>query len=673
MAAADVRDGRRAGRDHAHAAERAGVGAHRPRVPVRRARAASARRPPRGCWPGAALSRAAAAPSRAGPAPACREAQAGTSVDVIEIDARLQPRDRRDPHAARERQVRAGARALQGLHHRRGPSAHRARLRRAAQDAGGAAGPRRLRAGHHRPARHPGDRAVARAALRLPSDPSRPAGRHARAHPQRGEASRSSRPRCRRSCARPRARCATRSRCSTRRSPTATAASTRTPRRRCWARRPRPRCAPSRAALLAHDSAAALEAIDRAAREGEDLGAFARDVIELLRRALVLKAAPGGQAGRPRPCRGATRCASWARRPAWTRFSTCSAPSSTPTRAMRESPHPRVELEVAAVRATRRPVPAGARGRPAARGRGRSRACASKRARPPAPAARAGEPARRSGALRAARARASTSFRRRPTARRAAASPAPAAPARCRAAAPSRGPRAAASGAAASEDVATGWQRVVEEVMRKKPMLGAVLAQPRRSGLRDGELTIVVTRKPLPSRDAGRPRQPRSRAGRRSGVRCAGAERFTRAPRRRAAAAAAPTHPAVQAAIAEFEGEVVAVRPRPPEGEASEGLRQHHEGSAEAAAADGGAAGGGRAEEGRGHRRRRHGDRGGQRQAGDRLDQDRSRGRSTRTTPRCWRISCWPPATRRCASRASSSSRSWASSPAASRSPGSAS
>src|SRR5439155_16844841 len=46
------------------------------------------------------------------------------------------------------------------------------------------------------------------------------------------------------------------------------------------------------AALLGRDAAGALETIDRAAREGEDLQAFARDVVELLRRALVLKAAP---------------------------------------------------------------------------------------------------------------------------------------------------------------------------------------------------------------------------------------------------------------------------------------------------------------------------------------------------------------------------------------------
>src|SRR5439155_147623 len=45
-------------------------------------------------------------------------------------------------------------------------------------------------------------------------------------------------------------------------------------------------------ALLGRDTTGALEAIDRAAREGEDLHAFARDIVELLRRVLVLKAAP---------------------------------------------------------------------------------------------------------------------------------------------------------------------------------------------------------------------------------------------------------------------------------------------------------------------------------------------------------------------------------------------
>src|SRR3989454_349549 len=49
------------------------------------------------------------------------------------------------------------------------------------------------------------------------------------------------------------------------------------------------------AAVVGHDTAAALEAIDHAARDGEDLLAFTPDVIELLRLTLVLKAAPNAK------------------------------------------------------------------------------------------------------------------------------------------------------------------------------------------------------------------------------------------------------------------------------------------------------------------------------------------------------------------------------------------
>jgi len=48
-------------------------------------------------------------------------------------------------------------------------------------------------------------------------------------------------------------------------------------------------------AVVGHDTGAALEAVDRAARDGEDLLAFTRDVIELLRLTLVLKAAPNAK------------------------------------------------------------------------------------------------------------------------------------------------------------------------------------------------------------------------------------------------------------------------------------------------------------------------------------------------------------------------------------------
>ena len=149
---------------------------------------------------------------------------------------RLQPRHRRHPRPARQGRLRAGRRALQGLHHRRGPHAHARGLQRAAQDAGGAAGARRLRARHHRAAQDPRDHPLALPALRLPP----PAGaRHRRAcwrpswsartrAPTRsaaGRASRSRRRRCARSRATRRAAFATPSARSRSSSPTPTASS----------------------------------------------------------------------------------------------------------------------------------------------------------------------------------------------------------------------------------------------------------------------------------------------------------------------------------------------------------------------------------------------------------------------------------------------------------------
>ena len=173
--------------------------------------------------------------------------------------------------------------------------------------------------------------------------------------------------------------------------------------------------------------------------------------------------------------------------------------------AMRESPHPRVELEIAAVRATRRPA-AAARSRSAqARGGGRGAA------------APAGDP---SACRRRARVQESLLDRSRPgrprrpslgASRRQPERPAP--PAARVSPAPSRvaeaspcGPRPPLGPEPAlppprrppAEDVATGWQRVVEEVMRRKPTLGAVLASPPARGA-GRRADARARRKPLPS------------------------------------------------------------------------------------------------------------------------------------------------------------------------------
>ncbi|OLB94459.1 MAG: DNA polymerase III, subunit gamma and tau, partial [Candidatus Rokubacteria bacterium 13_1_40CM_68_15] len=109
-------------------------------------------------------------------------------------------------------------------------------------------------------------------------------------------------------------------------------------------------------ALIGYDTPAALEAIDHAAREGEDLGAFVRDAIELLRRVLVLKAAPSTQlaeltATEANALRKLGEAASL------DEILYVLKGFVDTDALMRESPHPRVELEMAAVKATRRPVP----------------------------------------------------------------------------------------------------------------------------------------------------------------------------------------------------------------------------------------------------------------------------------------------------------------------------
>jgi len=118
---------------------------------------------------------------------------------------------------------------------------------------------------------------------------------------------------------------------------------------------------------------------------------------------------------------------------------------------------------------------------------------------------------------------------------------------------------------AADAELATAWERVVEEVMKKKPTLGAVLTQARPSGLSDRELTVVLLGNHFH-------REMLADVANRELVlqavrRCvAGAERLNVVSGGEPVGAIA-AHPAVQAAIAEFQGEVVAVRPRLPEGE----------------------------------------------------------------------------------------------------------
>ncbi len=310
------------------------------------------------------------------------------------------------------------------------------------------------------------------------------------------------------------------------------------------------------AALLAHDVTPALEAIDRAAGEGEDLGAFTRDVIDLLRRALVLKAAPAAKLADV-PHIEANELRALGEAATLDDLLYVLRAFLDADAAMRESPHPRVELEVATVRATRRPEPR------ALQDVLRRVEEAEARLRQQAVAAPA--PARVQENLLAGiepTGRAAPEPRRVPSQF---ASPAPPPPATAPRPMASGPPAASGPVPAASEDVATAWQRVVEDVMRKKPTLGAVLAQTRPSGLRDRELLVVLSgnyfHREMLADSANR--ELVAQALRRH---LAGADRFGVVTEEEGGGGGATEHPAVQAAVSEFQGEVVAVRPRLPEG-----------------------------------------------------------------------------------------------------------
>jgi DNA polymerase-3 subunit gamma/tau len=316
------------------------------------------------------------------------------------------------------------------------------------------------------------------------------------------------------------------------------------------------------AALLAHDPTPALEAIDRAAREGEDLGAFTRDVIELLRRALVLKAAPATKLADV-PHIEANELRAIGESASLDGLLYVLRSFLDADAAMRESPHPRVELEIATVRATRRPEPHALeevlRRVEEAETRLRQQAMAS-------PAQPRAQESLLSALEAAPRATAEAPRRVQPERAPAAApAPTPSSPRPVAASPVAASPASTSPAPAASEDMSTGWQRVVEDVMRRKPTLGAVLAQTRPSGLRDRELVVVLSGNHF-HREMLADSTNRDLVAQALRRHVAGAERFGVVSEDESGGAGASEHPAVQAAMAEFQGEVVAVRPRLPEG-----------------------------------------------------------------------------------------------------------
>jgi DNA polymerase III subunit gamma/tau len=348
-------------------------------------------------------------------------------------------------------------------------------------------------------------------------------------------------------------------------------------------------------ALLSRDGAAALEAIDRAATGGEDLGALCREAIEMARRILVLKVASGAPFADLTPAEAAELRAAAEPVSADELIYVLRAFLDADGE-MRRSPHPRVELEIAAVRATRRPQPqaietlitkleeaearlqqmptstgGAAHARPVVVQATLLDARPAPGATPPPRAAAAPPPA----AVSASAATSATGPA--PAAAASAPVPAPAAPS-----APARSLRppddeplvetaaadieAAEAMLAPASGLDTAWERVVTDLMKRKALLGSVLQHATPLRVEDGVLTLAL-------QASGFHREMLNDRGNKELINEAvqrhvvAARRFELDPNGGAPAGGggARNHPAVQAALSAFQGEVVAVRPRTPE------------------------------------------------------------------------------------------------------------
>jgi DNA polymerase-3 subunit gamma/tau len=300
-------------------------------------------------------------------------------------------------------------------------------------------------------------------------------------------------------------------------------------------------------ALLDLDTAAALEAIDRTARDGEDLQGFVRDVVEVCRRVLVLKAAPTAKLPELTHAEGNELRKLGERVGLDEILYVTRALLDADTR-MRESPHPRVELEIAAVRSTRRPVPEALED--VLRRVDEARALLGPQAAPPTPVAPLQE---------------SLLTPREPAPRTAPERPRPPAAAPAAAPAPASRPAPPPRSAPPASDADSAWARVVEEVKTRKIMLGSLLEQAHQGAIVDGELTIVLTGSRF-QRDTLNERANRELVLQAVRKYISGIERISVAE-----GDSGPgdirSHPAVKAAIEEFDGEIVTVRPRQAEGD----------------------------------------------------------------------------------------------------------
>jgi DNA polymerase-3 subunit gamma/tau len=300
-------------------------------------------------------------------------------------------------------------------------------------------------------------------------------------------------------------------------------------------------------ALLAKDGAHALEAIDRAARDGEDLTWLCREVVETARRALVVKVAPEAPFADLTPAEHAALAASVEGVSADELIFLLRAFMDADAE-MRRSPHPRVELEIAAVRAARRPQPQAIEALIAKVDEAASRL----RNAPAAPRAATAQPSLLEAAAPPAR----------PAAPSASSPPVPPPPPVDRVPAPAM-ESTEEEPLGATGDLGEGWSRAASEILKKKALLGSVVQHGVPLRLEGGVLTIGLVASPF-HREMLNDRANRDIITHAVQQHIPGARRVEIAAES-AAAGGAVNHPAVQAAVAMFQGEVVAVRPRAPE------------------------------------------------------------------------------------------------------------
>ena len=299
-------------------------------------------------------------------------------------------------------------------------------------------------------------------------------------------------------------------------------------------------------ALLGRDPATALEAIDRAARQGEDLDGYCRDVVEMLRRLLVVKVAPASPPAELTPAEAQELAA--VVEPASVDDLVYLLRVLLESQAeMRRSPYPRIELEIAAVRATRRPQP-------------QAIDALITRVEEAEKRLRAGGGA---GLVPARPASTQGSLIDAPASR-----PAPSPQGRgqsegSRPSAPPAAPSAPAAPAAPAGDLGEAWQRVVTAVLARKALLGSVLQHATPIAVRDGALAVNLVASRF-HQELLADRANRELIHQVIAEHVPGARRLELSTEAVPASGAA-SHPAVEAARAAFGAEIVAVRPRMPD------------------------------------------------------------------------------------------------------------